>query len=285
MTDSEGQRRGLVASNLSYAGLGNRMRFTLSALSLAEAHGREFCFAWPQTDAFRPPLSRLWNFREVEIDSGSADRLAQTHPYAARVEDLGESPHELPLWIFRSGNALTVPPGAPTWSDRFRALDPTAEIEDRVRLLHRAHFAGDAYVGVSIRASAKSHAKTLEHSPIAWYKRRMSQILADTPGVKFFISCDVPEVQDELIRLFPTSIGQTNKGGYNSSEGVVASVVDLYLLAASNYMLVPYWSSFPHMAWELAGRKIAMEHSVAGGSSELPTNVANVIDPLKPTIR
>lgn len=277
--------RRLVAANISYAGLGNRMRFTLSALSLAHATGREFLYAWPQTEEFRPPLTRLWDFGETEITVQEASAIARDYPYSRRVEDLPGDAGELETWCLRSGDTLTTPEGSLTWAERFRGLTPAEDIRDKVRGLHAEHFAGRPYVGVSIRAHEKSHSKTLEHSPVEWYVGRMSEMRAMNPDMKFFISCDVPEIQERIIREFPGSFGQDDKGGYNSAEGVVASVVDLYLLAASNYMLVPYWSSFPNMAWELAGRTIAKETSRAGKMNINPLTVPLAIDPLKPSAR
>lgn len=275
----------LIATNISYAGLGNRMRFTLSALSLAHAHGREYVYAWPQTSDFRPPLTRLWDFGEKEIAVESAAELARRHPYMHRVNDLPDNAELLPVWHFRSGDALPIPPGVPLWTDRLRELTPAADIRDRISRLHRDNFSGSPYVGVSIRAHERSHAKTLSESPVEWYLGRMSDMLEVNPDLKFFISCDVPEVQERIIREYPSSVGQVDKGGYNSSEGVVSSVVDLYLLAASNYMLVPYWSSFPHMAWELADRKIAMESSQSGRRNVDPSSIPLALDPLTPSSR
>lgn len=277
--------RSLVAANISYAGLGNRMRFTLSALSLAHATGREFAYAWPQTDDFRPPLTRLWNFEENEIEEGAAADMVRSGHHFCRVEDLPDDADSLDVWCFRSGDTLTTPEGSLTWAERFRGLTPAEDIRTKVLSFHAEHFAGDPYVGISIRAHAKSHNKTLTHSPVEWYLNRMSEMREASPGLKFFISCDVPEVQDLIIRKFPGSVGQEDKGGYNSTEGVVSSVVDLYLLAASNYMLVPYWSSFPNMAWELADRSIAKESSQAGRRNVNPLTAPLAIDPLRPSVR
>lgn len=275
----------LVATNISYAGLGNRMRFTLSALSLAHATGREFLYAWPQTDDFRPPLTRLWDFGEQEISVQDASAIARDFDYVRRVEDLPDGADSLGAWCFRSGDALTLPEGALTWAERLRELTPAEDIRDKVLGIHAEHFADAPYVGVSIRAHERSHSRTLEHSPVDWYLGRMSEMRAVNPDVKFFISCDVPAIQERIIREFPGSYGQDDKGGYNSTEGVVASVVDLYLLAASNYMLVPYWSSFPSMAWELSGQSIAKENSQAGRLNVDPLTVPRAVNPLTPSLR
>lgn len=271
----------LLATNLSYAGLGNRMRFTLSALSLATSTGRNFCYAWPQTDMFQPPLTDLWQFEHPEISWAEATEAAKSHPYIGKSEDLKT---ENPFWHLRSGNSLTIPNGAQTWFERLRGLTPSDAIRARIEASFD-DLRGAPYVGVSIRAHEQSHAKTKEASPTSWYLNRMAEIVARFPNMKFFISCDVPEVQAQIIAAYPTSVGLTDKGGYNSAEGVIAGVVDLYLLASSSYMIVPYWSSFPIMAWELTGRRITMETSRAGRCDIDIAEVPLVFDPLRPSYR
>lgn len=271
----------LLATNISNAGLGNRMRFTLSALSLAESTGRKFQYAWPQSAKFKPSLDSLWNFDHTEISWSDSVEISKSVPYVAKAEDLD---NEDPIWNLRSGDPLTLPAGAPSWFERFRELTPTEVIRKGV-ISTFADLRGEPYVGVSIRAHSQSHAKTAEASPVSWYLKRMEEIVREFPNIKFFISCDVPEVQQHIMSLYPNSVGLTEKGDYNSAEGVVASIVDLYLLASSNYMLVPYWSSFPIMAWELAGRKIVMENSQNGQQDIDIRNLPLAADPLFPSKR
>lgn len=258
------------------------MRFTLSALSLAETTGRSFSYAWPQSDLFRPPLTDLWEFEHAETSWEQSGELAKTYPHVEKAEDL--DPNN-PVWHLRSGNVLTLPDGAAPWSEKFRELTPTPAIQRRVTELHAEHLKGSPYVGVMIRAHEKSPAKTIEASPVEWYLERMAEMDAANPGTRFFLSCDVPEVQDRVIAAFPGSVGQADKGGYNTAEGVASGVVDLYLLAASSYMLVPYWSSFPNMAFELADRKIAMENSRKGKRDVNVSAVPLAADPLRPAVR
>lgn len=279
MKDSRAE---VVATNISTAGLGNRVRFTLSALSLAQAHGRDFKYSWPQTDAFRPPFTSLWEFAATEISWSEAVSLAEKYPYVKKVEDLPPASGALEVWHFQSGEALALPAGVRTWVDRFRDLVPTTEIQERVRDFHSMYLSGGPYVGISIRAHEKSHAKTLEASPVDWYLARMRQLLDVTPELNFFLSCDVPEVQERIIQEFPTAVGQVDKGEYNSAEGVVSSVVDLYLLAASSYLLVPYWSTFPVLAWELGGRSTIMEHSRSHLKNSDAVLIPAAANPLRP---
>lgn len=277
--------KSLIATNTSLSGLGNRMRFTLSALSLAEAHGREFSYAWPQTDHFRPALTDLWEFDEREVPWSETGILAEEFPFVERHEDLPANADDLRVWNLRSTRTQSLPEGATPYPQHLRNLTPTGAIRERVTSLHAEHLNGMPYVGVMIRAHEKAHSASTEASPVEWFLDRMADFDKVNPGVKFFISCDVPEVQERVIAAFPNSVGQVDKGGYNSSEGVISSVVDIYLLAASSYMIVPYYSSFPAMAWDLADSKIAMENSRTGRRDVEIMAAPLADDPLRPAFR
>lgn len=257
------------------------MRFTLSALSLAESTGRRYSYVWPQTEMFKPKLTDLWHFHQEEMPWPDSVELAKTIPYVNKSEDLDKNTH---IWHLRGGDPLTVPDGVATWFERFRALVPSDSICEDVRDTFSS-LSGTPYVGVSVRAHHQSHAKTRQASPVGWYLNRMSEIAERFPRIKFYISCDSPDVQDEIIRLFPNSVALMDKGSYNSAKGVHASVVDLYLLASSNYLLVPYWSSFPTLAWELSGRRLTMENSQHGREDLDIESFPLAFDPLNPSRR
>ncbi|MFZ3452665.1 hypothetical protein [Arthrobacter sp. 7Tela_A1] len=257
------------------------MRFTLSALSLAQSMGRDFLYAWPQTDLFKPALTNLWHFDHTEIPWAESVKINKTYPYVKDAEALNKADM---VWHLRSGDAVTIPDGAPSWAQRLRELIPAAVIQERVIDTFQP-LAGAPYVGVSIRTNHMAHAKTLKMSPIEWYIGRMNEIRQSYSDVKFFISCDVPEVQERLIATYPESVALTDKGGYNSTEGVMASVVDTYLLASSSYILAPYWSSFPVLAWELSGRSIPIEDSCSGRKDFEIADSSLALNPLRPSDR
>ena len=65
-------RRSFVAVNGAWAGLGNRIRFTLSAEAIAEAAGRDFAYVWPTSPGlFEPQLTDLWDYSAPQLPSGS----------------------------------------------------------------------------------------------------------------------------------------------------------------------------------------------------------------------
>lgn len=276
----------LLATNLEEAGLGNRMRFTLSALSLSKAVGREFAYFWPKTRLFAPSLSQLWKFHEREISLQESIEIAKSLPSIPYVEDLPEDCSLLPIWHFSSHDALTLPEDAISWGQQLRSLSPVQEISDRISNFFNQYLIGEPYVGIMIRSHSLAHPITLEASPLEWYFKRMAELNAANPGVKFFISSDTPQAQDQILQMFPNSCTQIDKGEYNSTEGLISSIVDLYLLASSSYMLSPYYSSFPIMAMKLCRQIITNEHSQNSFEVHLDiTKVPLVKDPLFPSNR
>ena len=86
--------------------------------------------------------------------------------------------------------------------------------------------------------------------------------------------------------LIPGCVGQRDKGPYNSTQAVRASVVDLYLLASSGYLLGPHFSSFIHLAEHLAGDRLVLETPVTGiGDATSYRDQGVVSDPTRPFVR
>jgi hypothetical protein len=277
----------LFAVNFANAGLGNRLRFTLSAQALAEAEGRRFRYLWPTDKDFSARLTELWEYEPGESASMSESRqLLSEFPYVnEKVDFWTPEMRALPIWHVRSVNTLPVPEGSQTWEQHFRALTPVQQIRDRISDLRDA-VAGRRYVGVMIRAHERSHVKTLEASPVAWYTKRMAELQAAEPNLWFYISSDVQEVQDAVIASIPNCFGQTDKGPYNTTAGVQSSVADLYMLASSVHILAPYWSSFGDISWILSDGCVAKETSrTMHGDPTAWQLVDPAPDPLKPSLR
>ncbi len=274
----------VLATNPESAGLGNRVRFTLSALSLARTNSRDFMYVWPQSKNFEPAFSDLWNFNE-KIATIEQLNISKTLPCYQKSEDLPDHANKIPIWHFRSHHELKLPIGAPTWGSILRGLEPAKNISNRVCSFFDNHLKDKNYIGVMIRAHEKSHTKTLEKSPIEWFLEKIAELDRKNPGIIFFLSCDVPKVQLEITQKFPNCIGQIAKGEYGSVEGIISSVVDLYLLASASYMLTPFWSTFPDIALELADKKIAFQNSCYESGKFSDANSTLTLNPLKPAER
>lgn len=64
-------RPALVAENVAQPGLGNRIRFTLSAQAIAAAQGRHFYYIWPTGPQFEPALTDLWEYDQRRLPPGA----------------------------------------------------------------------------------------------------------------------------------------------------------------------------------------------------------------------
>lgn len=277
----------VVAFTGRYHGLGNRLRVTLGARSLAEWAGRDFAYTWPTGRRFGATLEEMWSFGERRISPLRSRVLSLRHPY--RPADLEWVPGASAdrIWQVRTAHALHLPAGAQPWGERLQALDPVESIADRIRAFHSRRLAGRPYIGVMVRAHTVSNAKTLEHSPLEWYIERMRVLRAEHPGVSFFLSCDSEAAQERVIAEVPGTVALTGKGAYNSKAALLSSVVDLYLLAGAAHLVAPHYSSFPEIAQQLAGPGIRLETSMTAEHTRLSGDDRLVVadDPLRPSER
>jgi len=256
-------RRSLIAYNGADSGLGNRVRVTLGARVLAEHENRALYYVWPTGKLFGPTFEDLWDFQGgTRIPRAVSRALERIYPYEnADVSAPSPQVRARRVRQIRTGGELQLPPGLRSWREEFRDLTVNPAIGDRIRRVFDDELRGRPYVGVQIRAHAVSHQRTKEASPVSWFEERMRAIVAEHPNIAFFVSADVPEVLDRMKALFPHVVGLTDKGGYNTTEGVRSAVADLYLLASSHYILGSHYSSFLHLAGYLADGKVPIETS------------------------
>ncbi|MEV8173502.1 hypothetical protein FIV50_02445 [Microbacterium foliorum] len=279
----ESSSKRVVAFIGAYHGLGNRLRVTLGALSLARTQGRSFSYTWPTGRRFGADLTDLWRFDERRISVAESRLLSLRHPYRNHSLEWMESAADDSVWQIRTPHALTLPPDSEPWGRLLQRLEPVAAIEDRVRALHGERLMGRPYVGVMVRTHAVSNAQTLEHSPVEWYVQRMKEIRAER-DVSFFVSADTPEAQQTIQDAIPSTFALEDKGGYNTRRALESSVVDLYLLAGAGHLIGPHFSSFPEVAQQLAGPGLRLETSRSTADSRLTADdvLEFAADPLRP---
>ncbi len=90
----------------------------------------------------------------------------------------------------------------------------------------------------------------------------MTQLHEANPDIAFFLSCDDGATQRHLLKTVPNVFVQDKHSRYNSADGVVDAVVDLYLCGLANHIIAPHWSSFPDMAEALSPLKKKAETPV-----------------------
>lgn len=277
-------RKAIVVYNLRTNGLGNRIRVSLGARKLAEATDRHLFVVWPTGKAFRPRFSDLWEGRlGTPFPRVASKLLARAFPYRKKDLRAIREDDAAAVWQIQTGSVLEVPEGVGDWEDDLRALVPIPAIADEVRQ-HHAAFGGEPYIGVQVRSHATSHGITRQSSPVEWFRDRLDAVRAAAPGVRFFLSCDRPDVQREFLARYPGSVAIDDKGGYNSVRGVQSAVADSYLLAGSGHIIGPHYSSFVELAVKLAHHRVGLDTSL----NPLEVDVAaltTVTDPLRPAVR
>lgn len=199
----------LTAINHPYAGLGNRMRFTLSALEIARTTGRDFSFYWPTNDNFQPALTDLWHFPHREIPKDTIP------PKFTEKDDLTKL-DEVPNWAIRSDARLTYNGRERHWGAALRELQPHGDVKARTDAV--LHELPESFVAVQVRLGPRAPQKCLKHSPIEWYISRMRQIRESRPNTHFFISSDSTDALEQLLAEFPDSAHLPKRGGHNTLE-------------------------------------------------------------------
>jgi len=227
----------------------------LSAHAIAQATGREFSYVWPTgPDDFGAPMADLWQYSARELERIDFSNALSVEDDLTALGDRAE-------WIIRSAYALRYDGTERSWEDLFREL-PLAPDTESLKQEVASEFGADTYVGIQMRLHPKAHRKTLDRSPLEWYVGRMHKFLQEDPDTRFYVSCDEPEVQATILRAFPTAFAIDDKGGYNSRRALETTVVDLYLLAESERIVAPHFSSLTYLAWVLSGKRQPFEDSV-----------------------
>ena len=264
------------------------MRALLGAKELSDRNGWRFSYTWDDHSAgLSAKLEELW-----EHDFVRSSRVAAVMRTLPKREFLSGDVRSWPsdsetrrridvktgdYIIDRSGDRLD-------WGRRLRMLRTSDAVARRITEMSTGLGQG-AFVGVMIRAHEASHPKTKEFSPVRWYEQRMRELLDQRADLRFYISCDVPEVAAALVAKFPSAVTQHNKGGYNTTTGTQAAVADIYMLASAGGVLRPYWSSFTTMASELSDHVVMLEDSQSELSLTASSLVARAPNPLRPWVR
>lgn len=276
--------RSIVAVTRKFHGLGNRARVVFGARALARSTDRLLYTVWPVTTAFGARLDQLWEVDIPTVPQWFSRAMSVRYPYRDETLSWTSDVGNQRVWQIRTAHALHLPGGASAWERELHAVRPVQRIADRVRRFHDDELRGHVWIGVMIRAHPHSHAETLAASPVEWYVRRLRALREEHGDVRFYISADTEQAQQEVMSAIPGCVGLTGKGAYNSVAGLRAAVADLYLLAASAHLIGPHFSSFPELATRLAGSNmIKLETSRTDESRRFqPASATAAPDPLRP---
>jgi hypothetical protein len=263
-------------------GLGNRMRVLLSAESYAHYTARKFAYVWPVDGAFNGELDELWQYGGHQLNPPLSRAISLAWPVQElRVGDTLLDKHKF-LHI-RTVHELNLPARAVPWRELLRALPPSPRVAELVTSFWQSHLAGVPYVGFMVRANGSAHGRTRLASPVGWFVDRMKEIRACDSEIRIFLSCDDRSVSAAIGSEVPGVLTLPKTGGFNSSQGLIEAVADLYLLAGSDHIVGPYWSSFAELAMSLGDSSLRLETALTLGPTALPPFPRRLIaDPLRP---
>lgn len=249
----------LVASNRMALGLGNRIRFTLSCQAIAEAENRNFYYYWPVGPEFGARFDELWEYDAVQLTSpGPEPYLTQWSTSLTALD-----PHRNdPILSIIGSQVVKGFGGEASWESKLLSLQPVPVISSRVATILKE--IGSDFIGVQVRASHTTHEKTLKLSPTSWFIDRMKKIQADVPNTCFFLSCDDSFAQKEIQSWIPNVYAASKSAGFNTRSALIESVIDLYILAKSRYLIGPVGSSFVSLARVLSNYSQDFENSQGG---------------------
>lgn len=265
----------LTAVNGMWAGLGNRLRFTLSAQRVAAAESRCFSYIWPTAPGvFESKLTDLWEFPFPEVETNLIPNLTERPSRLGRPAIL-TSLRRVHNWDILGTSVLRLDGFEENWEHALPDLTLNPSLSSRVAEIRRRLPA--RYIGVQVRADSRSHPETLKNSPPEWFALKMREWAMRDASTHFYLSCDEPEAQRHLEKMVPNVISIHKRGAYNSKQGLEEAVTDLYLLAESSHLLGPHLSSFVELAWMIGGRSQPLETSLltlpaksGSPSSQLP---------------
>lgn len=245
-------------------GLGNRLRALVTGRVWARLAGRSMRLVWPVDHRFGAPLDDLFDIDIASLAEFPSRVAARIGGGYQNVSDVRLDDPRRALFVLTGGAFSVDGRGTIPLGPLFARLKPTPAIAGRVRSVATWT---QPTIGVMIRANDLAHEDTLDHSPVEWYVKRMTDLRSQDPSVPFFLSTDSPGVSDMVHATFDGVIEQQRKSSYSSREGVADAVVDLYCRAGTTYILGAHYSSFSETARFLAGHR-------AYETSRVPSPVA-----------
>lgn len=261
------------------------MHFTLSVASVAAATGRNLQVYWPLDKLFECPVERIWtNFPGDAIEAGDLPLIGPDVLTDWRtITPESWSTITDPTVYLRGYGGIPQPAGSHFWGELFRDLELTSEVRGLVEQAWADLPKVAGVLGVSMRVNELSHAKTKEHSPTEWYVAELERFSTTHPNAGIFLSCDEASIAKRMMAQFSNIVAVDYPGEYNSARAVIKAVADLYVLASATEIISPYWSSFPNMAYQLAGEQVPMRSSLRSWAGKKGDGPSVASDPVWPS--
>lgn len=254
-----------------HSGLANRLRVMVSALSFAEKVNQDLIIYWEKDSGLNCDFFELYsankklNVRSPDIKARILDRMKNKGLIKLLFNKLYKIDFSLFdndfrkfVWSTNTDNIdmSLIPKNVRNYYIKacnefsfdaayLQYFTPVKNVQDLIdkELLHFPA----KIIGVHIRRTDND--KSIEESPIHLFIEKIKKDLLADPDTHYFLATDDPDVEKELLELFPSSILRSKKDfSRDTEEGIIGAMVDLYCLAATTKIYGSYWSSFSSLA-------------------------------------
>ena len=264
-----------------FGGLCSRFRAVVGGSAYCDATGKDLVVHWQRWDdskqygrnLFPITMSELWDhpYTEVNVDQPrfSKDATALADPGDVHLRTCHLAPF-VPYMRRPIGSYL----------GRFQVKAAVQEMVSSVI----AGMQGPT-VGVILRWCDRSESTPQE--PPEWFVDRMGRIVDVCPGVRFYLAADCVEVDELIHGSFPDRVTALKHGTDYKYDwlGVTRTLIDLYIVAACDWVLGSRRSSYSQMAAFMRGAErvgsIRGPNSTRGGRYEAPDNQHSESDLLR----
>lgn len=267
-------------------GLANRLKPLASCHSFARETGRTLAVNWPADGHCGAAFSDLYGnpIREITFDTifrarslklyadlpfvrglGFAELLRMIEEFdSAPLSRTSEIPADSQELIVVYGNDYLEGVNPDFFHGFFESLQPVEKISRTIHLAREELGINREIIGVHARGTDFG-------SPVESYLRQMKEEKQRNPGARFFVCSDSLDYEQRILSEFPDTIlhaknayaekldktnGWSMENIKRSGGSVADAVVDMHLLAASDFRIYNPYSSFAHVVNLMAHGKI-----------------------------
>lgn len=258
-------------------GLANRLKPLSSCYTLAKQANRNLAIIWKAdsqcgatfSDLYQNPINnttykelfkadsiKLYTDQEKVIEYGFSECIRMIQEYESspisRTAEAISDRHEV---VVVYGNDYLSGTRGSELQAFFDWLKPTDEINHKIVKSIETFGINRNLVGVHARGSDFGY-------PVDFYLQRMWAERRKKPSTRFFVTSDTEEYEKRILREFPgtiinsksayaerrdSKVGWTTENIHRSGASVSEAIVDLHLLAATNFKIYNPYSSFAHV--------------------------------------
>jgi hypothetical protein len=264
--------------NYCSGGLGNRLKPIGSCNLIAKQSNRKLGIYWPSTMRCMGRFKNLFlnEIEEIDIEQlNSSDVVIYSDPsYITHDANLNNFFGLVNLYnkvgcfpieqienidISKKYAIIynnTVIPKYDDICDFIKSLNPIKELNDIIKNFVKTNKIDKSVVGIHARST------DFTNSSIKPYKEFVDSLLLNSPNIKILFCSDDPEWEvqmyytypnniiirekKDIVKKFDTNSGWTNNA-HTSELAVQEAIIDMYLLAKTNFMVYNKDSTFAHL--------------------------------------